>query len=189
MPRRWRSSEASGRGATARRSSDAGARNHSAAPPCVMRSSRRHRAASSIGTARSRPATAGPAWRLAAAGVEVVVADHAPSRRLHEGYITRIAKGRPFVSAKLAVSADGMVGARWHGDCPSSAAGRTLGRAAKALSRRGAGRVGVGAEPKTRLGVGSMASQTASRCASGRRRCATRDRVASCSPRRPVTRR
>lgn len=61
-----------------------------------------------IGTANSAATTA--RQRLAAAGIEVVAADHAPSQRLHEGYFARLAKGRPFVTARLAVSADDKVG-------------------------------------------------------------------------------
>ncbi|MBN9306403.1 MAG: riboflavin biosynthesis protein RibD [Devosia sp. 67-54] len=47
---------------------------------------------------------------LAEAGIEAVHLDHAPSRLLNEGYTTRITKGRPFVTLKLSLSADGMVG-------------------------------------------------------------------------------
>ena len=72
-----------------------------------------------IGVVDPDPRTAGGGLeRLAAAGVEVVVADHAPSRRLHEGHISRKTKGRPFVTAKLAVSADGKVGLERHGNVP-----------------------------------------------------------------------
>ncbi len=66
-----------------------------------------------IGVIDPDPRTAGGGLeRLAAAGVDVVVADHAGSRRLHEGHIARKTRGRPFVIAKLAVSADGMIGRR-----------------------------------------------------------------------------
>jgi diaminohydroxyphosphoribosylaminopyrimidine deaminase/5-amino-6-(5-phosphoribosylamino)uracil reductase len=45
-------------------------------------------------------------------GVEVVAAEHEPSRILIEGYESRLRRGRPFVTAVLAVSADGMIAGR-----------------------------------------------------------------------------
>ncbi|HEY8596080.1 MAG TPA: bifunctional diaminohydroxyphosphoribosylaminopyrimidine deaminase/5-amino-6-(5-phosphoribosylamino)uracil reductase RibD [Devosiaceae bacterium] len=58
------------------------------------------------------PRTAGEGLnRLRAAGIEVaLVGDHATSMRLHEGHLMRHSQGRPFVTAKLAVSRDGMIG-------------------------------------------------------------------------------
>jgi diaminohydroxyphosphoribosylaminopyrimidine deaminase/5-amino-6-(5-phosphoribosylamino)uracil reductase len=47
---------------------------------------------------------------LAEAGLDTLHLDHAPSRLLHEGYATRVTRGRPFVTLKLSLSADGMVG-------------------------------------------------------------------------------
>ena len=47
---------------------------------------------------------------LADAGIEMVHLPHEPSRLLNEGYATRITKGRPFVSLKIALSRDGMAG-------------------------------------------------------------------------------
>ena len=47
---------------------------------------------------------------LADAGIETGFFEHGPSRALNEGYATRITKGRPFVTLKMALSADGMVG-------------------------------------------------------------------------------
>ena len=47
---------------------------------------------------------------LGDAGVETLHLEHEPSRLLNEGYATRITKGRPFVTLKLALSGDGMVG-------------------------------------------------------------------------------
>ena len=47
---------------------------------------------------------------LADAGIEVVHIPHAPSKLLGEGYASRIGKGRPFVTMKLTLSADGMAG-------------------------------------------------------------------------------
>ena len=47
---------------------------------------------------------------LEEAGVEVAALDHPSSQTLNEGYVTRITRGRPFVTLKLSLSADGMVG-------------------------------------------------------------------------------
>lgn len=66
-----------------------------------------------VGVADSDPRTAGEGVRrMADAGVEVHVADHEPSRRLHEGFLCRHKHGRPFITAKMAVSADGRIGLR-----------------------------------------------------------------------------
>lgn len=48
--------------------------------------------------------------RLRAAGIEVVLGDHHPSRILHEGHVCRELRQRPFVAVRLAVSRDGKVG-------------------------------------------------------------------------------
>lgn len=48
--------------------------------------------------------------RLRAAGIDVVVADHPPSRDLYEAERLSFKSGRPFAAAKLIVSRDGMVG-------------------------------------------------------------------------------
>ncbi|MEO5807259.1 bifunctional diaminohydroxyphosphoribosylaminopyrimidine deaminase/5-amino-6-(5-phosphoribosylamino)uracil reductase RibD [Devosia sp.] len=64
-----------------------------------------------IGMADPDPRTDGKTIkRLIAAGIEVVLAGHLPSGRLHEGHTLRHRQGRPFVTLKLAVSADGMIG-------------------------------------------------------------------------------
>lgn len=46
---------------------------------------------------------------LESAGIETVVAQHAPSLALHAGHLSRRSVGRPFVTAVLAVSADGKI--------------------------------------------------------------------------------
>ncbi|MEX0627900.1 MAG: bifunctional diaminohydroxyphosphoribosylaminopyrimidine deaminase/5-amino-6-(5-phosphoribosylamino)uracil reductase RibD [Cucumibacter sp.] len=58
------------------------------------------------------PRTSGKSLeKLDKAGIDVTVADSASCPvGLHEGYLSRTVKGRPFVTAKLAVSADGMIG-------------------------------------------------------------------------------
>lgn len=48
--------------------------------------------------------------RLRAAGIEVAVADHAPSAELYEPERMSFRKGRPFVTGKLVVSKDGAIG-------------------------------------------------------------------------------
>ncbi|MDB5562902.1 MAG: diaminohydroxyphosphoribosylaminopyrimidine deaminase [Hyphomicrobiales bacterium] len=80
-------------------------------PPCVDAVIKAGIARVVIGIVDPDPRTAGQSVkRLRAAGIDVVVADHAPSRRLHEGHIARVRLKRPFVSAKLAVSVDGKIG-------------------------------------------------------------------------------
>jgi diaminohydroxyphosphoribosylaminopyrimidine deaminase / 5-amino-6-(5-phosphoribosylamino)uracil reductase len=64
-----------------------------------------------IGLVYPDPASTGKAAaRLRAAGLVIDVADNPACRRLHEGYISRHVRRRPFVTAKLAISADGMIG-------------------------------------------------------------------------------
>ena len=49
--------------------------------------------------------------KMRGAGIEVVFGDNLRSiERLHEGFFSRVRRGRPFVAAKLAVSRDGMIG-------------------------------------------------------------------------------
>lgn len=50
------------------------------------------------------------AQRLRAAGIDVVLADDPRCRASLKGFLTREALGRPFVTLKLAVSADGFIG-------------------------------------------------------------------------------
>lgn len=82
-------------------------------PPCVDAVIRAGIRRVVIGIADPDPRTAGQSIsRMKAAGITVLVADHRPSRDLHRGHIWRMTRGLPFVTAKLAVSADGMVGRR-----------------------------------------------------------------------------
>lgn len=67
----------------------------------------------------NREVSGGGAQALTAAGVTVRFAeDDAPYRRLNEGWLTRLDKGRPFVTVKLALSLDAkpalLVGRRAH---------------------------------------------------------------------------
>lgn len=80
-------------------------------PPCADAVIRSGIGRVVIGTTDPDPRTAGnSAKRMMAAGIDVVLADHPPSQRLHEGHAVRQTLRRPFVTLKLAVSADGMIG-------------------------------------------------------------------------------
>ncbi|HEY4202172.1 MAG TPA: bifunctional diaminohydroxyphosphoribosylaminopyrimidine deaminase/5-amino-6-(5-phosphoribosylamino)uracil reductase RibD [Devosiaceae bacterium] len=88
-------------------------------PPCADAVLRAGIARVVIGIADPDPRTAGESiLRLRAAGLETVLADHEASRRLHEGHIAKKLLGRPFVTAKLAVSADGMIGRTGQANIP-----------------------------------------------------------------------
>jgi diaminohydroxyphosphoribosylaminopyrimidine deaminase/5-amino-6-(5-phosphoribosylamino)uracil reductase len=88
-------------------------------PPCVDAVLQAGIGRVVIGMVDPDPRTAGQSVkRLRDAGVDVVVADHAPSRRLHEGHVARVRRNRPFVTAKLAVSADGKIGLPDKGNFP-----------------------------------------------------------------------
>jgi diaminohydroxyphosphoribosylaminopyrimidine deaminase/5-amino-6-(5-phosphoribosylamino)uracil reductase len=88
-------------------------------PPCVDAILRAGIARVVVGVRDPDPRTDGQGMqRLRDAGVEVVLADHASSARLHEGFVMRRTRGRPFVTAKLAVSADGKVGLPNQGNVP-----------------------------------------------------------------------
>lgn len=63
--------------------------------------------------------------RLRQHGIDVALADHEPSRRQHEDYVLRVTRARPFVTATLAVSRDGMIG------FPDQPAPRIVGEAAE----------------------------------------------------------
>jgi diaminohydroxyphosphoribosylaminopyrimidine deaminase/5-amino-6-(5-phosphoribosylamino)uracil reductase len=93
--------------------------HHGRTPPCVDAVLAAGVARVVIGIIDPDPRTAGESVeRLRAAGVEVLVADHTPSRRLHEGFVMRVTAGRPFITLKLAVSADGMIGRPDQGNVP-----------------------------------------------------------------------
>lgn len=72
-----------------------------------------------VGVADPDKRTAGKGVeRLRAAGVEVLVLDHAASRTSLAGYLMRRERGRPLVTLKLAISLDGCIapadrGRRW----------------------------------------------------------------------------
>jgi diaminohydroxyphosphoribosylaminopyrimidine deaminase / 5-amino-6-(5-phosphoribosylamino)uracil reductase len=64
-----------------------------------------------VGMIDPDPRTAGATIaKFEAAGLNVVIANHEGAMKLHEGFVSRFQRGRPFVTAKLAVSADGKIG-------------------------------------------------------------------------------
>lgn len=88
-------------------------------PPCADAVIQAGIARVVVGLLDPDPRTAGAGIRrLRQAGIDVALADHAPSRLLHEAHIARKTRGMPFVTAKLAVSKDGMVGLPEQGNVP-----------------------------------------------------------------------
>lgn len=83
-------------------------------PPCVDTALAAGVARVIVSMADPDPRTSGRSLeKLNAGGVEIGVAEPADNPAwLHEGFLTCQRLGRPFVSAKLAVSADGMIGRR-----------------------------------------------------------------------------
>lgn len=85
-------------------------------PPCVDAIIRAGIMRVVIGAVDPDPRTAGGSIaKLESAGVEAVLARNAPSQALHAGHKLRHTAGRPFVTAVLSVSADGMIGRRGEG--------------------------------------------------------------------------
>ncbi|MCD7060789.1 bifunctional diaminohydroxyphosphoribosylaminopyrimidine deaminase/5-amino-6-(5-phosphoribosylamino)uracil reductase RibD [Pelagibacterium xiamenense] len=89
-------------------------------PPCVDAVIEARIARVVIGAADPDPRTGGASIaKLRENGVDVHVArDHAGTTHLHEGFFSRTTRGRPFLTAKLAVSADGRIGATDRGNVP-----------------------------------------------------------------------
>ncbi|WP_404404418.1 bifunctional diaminohydroxyphosphoribosylaminopyrimidine deaminase/5-amino-6-(5-phosphoribosylamino)uracil reductase RibD [Pelagibacterium halotolerans] len=73
-----------------------------------------------VGSVDPDPRTGGASIaKLQEHGVEaLVVTDHPGTKRLHEGFFSRVTRGRPFLTAKLAVSADGRIGVIDRGNVP-----------------------------------------------------------------------
>ena len=85
-------------------------------PPCVDAIIRSGIMRVVIGAVDPDPRIAGGSLaQLESAGIEVTLARHAPSQALHAGHILRHSAARPFVTAVLVVSADGMIGRRGEG--------------------------------------------------------------------------
>ena len=88
-------------------------------PPCVDAIIRAGIMRVVIGAADPDPRTAGGSVaQLQSAGIETVLAQHAPSLALHAGHILRYTAARPFVTVALSVSADGMLGRSGEGRAP-----------------------------------------------------------------------
>jgi diaminohydroxyphosphoribosylaminopyrimidine deaminase / 5-amino-6-(5-phosphoribosylamino)uracil reductase len=90
--------------------------HHGTTPPCADAIVAAGVARVVVGMLDPNPEAAGGDDRLRADGVEVEEADDAGSRVLHEAWSTWVAKGRPFVVYKAAVTLDGAVvvpGRRW----------------------------------------------------------------------------
>ncbi|WP_246215711.1 bifunctional diaminohydroxyphosphoribosylaminopyrimidine deaminase/5-amino-6-(5-phosphoribosylamino)uracil reductase RibD [Microvirga makkahensis] len=88
--------------------------HHGRTPPCAdaVVEAGIGRVVSAIGDPDSRVAGLGYA-RLRAAGIEVVAGCLEPlARRAHRGHITRVTKGRPAVTVKLARTTEGLAGSR-----------------------------------------------------------------------------
>lgn len=82
-------------------------------PPCVDAIVRSGVMRVVIGAPNPEPRHTGESIkRLESAGIDVILANHAPSLALHAGNAARLALGRPFVTARLVVSSDGMIGHR-----------------------------------------------------------------------------
>lgn len=87
-------------------------------PPCVDAVIASGVARVVCGAADPDPRTAGRSIdKLRAAGIPVEVGKRIPAiERLHEGFFSRMRRGWSFVTAKLAVSKDGMIGRRDRGN-------------------------------------------------------------------------
>lgn len=78
-------------------------------PPCTERIASEGIARVVVGARDPNPQAAGGIEILRAAGVEVELIDSLEARRQNEAWRTWVAKGRPFVTYKVAVSLDGCV--------------------------------------------------------------------------------
>jgi diaminohydroxyphosphoribosylaminopyrimidine deaminase / 5-amino-6-(5-phosphoribosylamino)uracil reductase len=90
--------------------------HHGRTPPCAEAVVAAGIARAVIGSRDPNPKAAGGLDRLRDAGVDVELVDSFEARRQNEGWRTWVARGRPFVTYKVAVTLDGRVtvpGARW----------------------------------------------------------------------------
>lgn len=90
--------------------------HHGRTPPCVDRIVAAGISRVVAGCPDPNPEAGGGADRLREAGVEVELLDLAVARRQNEAWRTFVARGRPHVTLKLAISLDGRVtvpGRRW----------------------------------------------------------------------------
>lgn len=88
-------------------------------PPCVDAIIRSGIMRVVIGALDPDPLLAGGSIaQLESAGIETVLAQHAPSLALHAGNALRHTKKRPFVTVAFCVSSDGMIGPRHQASAP-----------------------------------------------------------------------
>ena len=90
--------------------------HHGTTPPCADAIVAAGVARVVVGTRDPNVEAAGGIDKLRAGGVEVVEADDWASRGVHEAWLTWVARGRPFVVFKAAVTLDGFMavpGRRW----------------------------------------------------------------------------
>jgi diaminohydroxyphosphoribosylaminopyrimidine deaminase/5-amino-6-(5-phosphoribosylamino)uracil reductase len=90
--------------------------HHGRTPPCVGRVLAAGVARVVAGSADPNPEAGGGLERLREAGVDVELVDSTEARRQNEAWRTWVARGRPFVTYKAAVTVDGRVtvpGSRW----------------------------------------------------------------------------
>jgi diaminohydroxyphosphoribosylaminopyrimidine deaminase / 5-amino-6-(5-phosphoribosylamino)uracil reductase len=90
--------------------------HHGSTPPCADAVAAAGVTRVVAGSRDPNPEAAGGVERLREAGVEVEVRDTFEARRLNEGWRAWVARGRPFVTWKVAVTLDSRVtlaGSRW----------------------------------------------------------------------------
>jgi diaminohydroxyphosphoribosylaminopyrimidine deaminase / 5-amino-6-(5-phosphoribosylamino)uracil reductase len=90
--------------------------HHGKTPPCVDAVLEAGIARIVAGSLDPHPAHGGGLDKLRAAGVQAELVDSFEARRLNEAWRTWVAKGRPFVTYKAAITLDGRVavpGSRW----------------------------------------------------------------------------
>ncbi|HUQ21789.1 MAG TPA: bifunctional diaminohydroxyphosphoribosylaminopyrimidine deaminase/5-amino-6-(5-phosphoribosylamino)uracil reductase RibD [Gaiellaceae bacterium] len=90
--------------------------HHGTTPPCVEAVLAAGIARVVAGSSDPNPEAAGGLGRLQAAGVETELAESVEARRQNEAWRTWVARGRPFVTYKAAITLDGRVtvpGSRW----------------------------------------------------------------------------
>jgi len=98
--------------------------HHGKTPPCVDAVIAANIGRVVIGNTDPDPRTSGKSIeKLQSAGIEVTVLNkHRPTSLLHKAFFKRVETGLPYITAKLAVSNDGMVGRIGEGNVPITGA-------------------------------------------------------------------